>query len=92
MILITLKELKNSNSGFLDDKIKSKKIKGIKILGKFKDAHKYKTHYFATALGSSVNFRNNSQVIKKLNIKNRFVTLIHPNTYISQFSKLALVV
>lgn len=83
------KEKKFEISGFLDDKIKSKKIKGIKVLGKFKDVKNFKkTHYFITAIGSSSNFRKNLKIIKSLNInKNRFATLIHPNTYISKSAK-----
>ena len=87
---------KNSKSkkyiiaGFLDDKIKKVKINGIKLLGKFKDAKKYKNnYYFVTAIGSSKNFRNNQNVIEKLDIhKKRLISLIHPKAIISDFSEI----
>lgn len=84
------KEKQFEISGFLDDRIKSKKIKGINILGKFKDIKNFKkTHYFTTAIGNSANFKGNVKIIKNLNIsKNRFATLIHPNSYISKSAKL----
>lgn len=77
--------------GILDDnkKIKNKKINGVKVLGQIKDIKFFKKEKLFINIMDKSNRIKRFNIIKKLiKKKNRFISLIHPNSLIGKKSKI----
>ena len=78
--------------GILDDtKVVNSKISGISVIGKLKDAKKFKKeNFFVTIFDHNSRFLR-TKLIKKLNINlSRFFSIIHPNNLIGKNTKLGI--
>jgi sugar O-acyltransferase (sialic acid O-acetyltransferase NeuD family) len=77
--------------GFLDDKQESwgKNYYGVKVIGGLESAINHRECFFVNGIGSPFNFWMKKNIIDKTQIPtNRFETIIHPSSNISNMSKL----
>ena len=79
--------------GFLDDdpKKQNHKIDGFPVLGSLKDAARYEDCYFVNGIGSINNYWRRKEIVESTNIsKDRFISVVHPTSYISSSAKLGV--
>jgi sugar O-acyltransferase (sialic acid O-acetyltransferase NeuD family) len=81
--------------GFMDnrDELQGKELNGFPMLGRFADAGRFVEHYpdvrFTTWISRVDTYHRRPEMIASLGIPHeRFLTLIHPTTYVSRRAKI----
>jgi len=77
--------------GFLDDDVskRTNKIFGVEVLGSISDSKKYSDAYFINGIGNSRNFISKQEIVERCLIEpDRFETIIHPSSSVSNFSRI----
>src|SRR2546423_1770773 len=77
--------------GFLDNReeAQGRSFHGLPVLGRYADARNFEEALFSSWIGSTGTYLRRPQVIAGLGLPpERFVTLVHPTSYVSRRSRL----
>jgi sugar O-acyltransferase (sialic acid O-acetyltransferase NeuD family) len=77
--------------GFLDNReeLRGQTVNGLPVLGRFSEAARFEGALFSTWIGGVTSYLRRPRVLAELGVPpERFVTLVHPTSYVSRRARL----